>query len=363
MKINVTKPFLPPLEEFLPYLEKIWDSRILSNGGSFHQELELSLKNYLNVPEISLVNNATLGLIIGLNVLDLKGEVITTPFSFVATSHALIWSKLKPVFVDIKLSDFNIDPDLIESAITENTSAILAVHCYGNPCDVDKIENIAAKYKLKVIYDAAHAFGVNCHCGSLLSHGDISVLSFHATKVFNTFEGGAIICQNSETKYKIDKFKNFGYDGEIDVLDFGINAKMTEFSAALGLHQLKYLNYVIDARKKIDATYRQLLSQVKGIKLNSFSEKSNYSYFPILINEDFYLDRDSLYEHLKKNNIYTRRYFYPLIPNLTAYKNKFISNGELKNAIDASRKIICLPIYPELKLEEVEFICKFFKKN
>jgi dTDP-4-amino-4,6-dideoxygalactose transaminase len=249
-KINVTQPFLPDLNEFLPYLEKIWGSKCLTNCGPFHEQLEEELCKYLGVKYVSLFTNGTLALVTALQSMRITGEVITTPYSFVATSHALLWNNIKPVFVDIDPETLNMDPKKIELAITPYTTAIMPVHCYGRPCDVDEIQKIADRYNLKIIYDAAHAFGVNCHCGSLLNHGDLSILSFHATKVFNTFEGGAIISSDLRTKILIDQLKNFGFLDEIKVVSLGLNAKMSEFNAALGLLQLKYIDKLIEKRKK-----------------------------------------------------------------------------------------------------------------
>jgi dTDP-4-amino-4,6-dideoxygalactose transaminase len=269
----VTQPSLPPLEEFIPYLEQIWENKVLTNCGPFHQQLEEALCRYLGVKHIALLTNGTIALVTALQSLRVTGEVITTPYSFVATSHSLLWNGIKPVFVDIEPNTLNIDPQKIEAAITPQTTAILAVHCYGHPCDVDAIQEIADTYNLKVIYDAAHAFGVKCHCGSVLNHGDLSVLSFHATKVFNTFEGGAIICPDAETKARIDQLKNFGHAGEIDVVAPGINGKLSEFNAALGLLQLEYIDEAIAKRKAIDETYRRRLSEVTGIQCLQDSER------------------------------------------------------------------------------------------
>jgi dTDP-4-amino-4,6-dideoxygalactose transaminase len=263
--IYVTRPYLPPLSELTPYLEEIWETRNLTNGARFHQELEQELAVYLGVEHISLFSNATIALITALQSLEISGEVITTPFSFVATSHSLKWNGIKPVFVDIEPRSLNIDAKKIEAAITENTSAIMPVHCYGAPCNVEEIQKLADKHSLKVIYDAAHAFGVNDAGGSILRHGDISVLSFHATKVFNTFEGGAVICKSEAVKKQIDRLKNFGFVDEITVVATGINGKMSEFNAALGLVQLKHIEKVIEARRTVDAHYRKLLKGVIGI--------------------------------------------------------------------------------------------------
>lgn len=360
----VTQPFLPPLDEFLPYLEKIWSNKVLTNGGPFHEQLENELCDYLQVDHVALFTNATIALVTALQSLRITGEVITTPYSFVATSHALLWNGIKPVFVDVRPDSLNIDPKKIEAAITPQTNAILAVHCYGHPCDVDSIQKIADTYNLKVIYDAAHAFGVKCHCGSILNHGDLSVLSFHATKVFNTFEGGAIICPDLKTKIRIDQLKNFGHAGEINVVAPGINGKMSEFNAALGLLQLKYIDEAIQLRKKIDSAYRRGLAEVKGVRcLESRSElAANYAYFPVLISREYPLSRDSLYEIMKENGIHPRRYFYPLISEFPMYRGFNSSHRDnLPVASIAASQVLCLPIYPELPLEKVDEICEFIK--
>ena len=364
--VYVVKPTLPPLNEFIPYLQKIWDSKILTNGGTFHHQFERALCEYLNVPYISLFTNGTIALITALQALRITNEVITTPYSFVATSHSLLWNGIKPVFIDIDPNTLNLDPKNIERAITSNTTAIMPVHCYGHPCDVDTIQEIADKHNLKVIYDAAHAFGVNCHCGSVLSHGDLSVLSFHATKVFNTFEGGAIICPDEDVKKHIDHLKNFGHDGEDTVVAPGINGKMSEFNAALGLLQLNHIDHALSKRRSIDIAYREKLNSVKGIKClaSSGEEKANYAYFPIQVNSDFPISRDELYVKLKTINIYTRRYFYPLISEFPMYRDLPSSNNKnLELAKTASMQILCLPIYPDLELSIVEEICDFIAEQ
>lgn len=356
----VTKPFLPPLSELVPLLEQIWETRILTNSGPFHQQLEAELCEYLGVQYISLFNNATIALITALQALKITGEVITTPFSFVATSHSLIWQNITPVFVDIDKNTLNLDPTKIEAAITPKTKAIMPVHCYGNPCDVDAIDLIAKKHDLKVIYDAAHAFGVHCHCGSVLKHGDLSILSFHATKVFNTFEGGAIVSPDLETKTQIDYLKNFGYENETSVIAAGINGKMSEFNAALGLLQLKYVDGAIAQRQAIAVDYQSRLEGVTGVEIvGPFGqEKANYSYFPILINDEFRLSRDGLYESLKSIGINTRRYFYPLISEFPMYQHLPSSDGtNLSVAHVASQQILCLPIYPGLETTLIDKIC------
>lgn len=359
-RINVTKPFLPPLEEFIPYLEKIWESHILTNNGPFHQEFEQKLCEYLGVKYISLFSNGTLALITALQALGIKGEVITTPFSFVATTHALWWNGIKPVFVDIEPSSCNIDPGKVEEAITPETTAILAVHVYGNPCNVIKLKDIADKNGLKLIYDAAHAFGVKQDGNSILNFGDLSILSFHATKVFNTFEGGAIICHDESMKKFLDNLKNFGFeDGK--VIASGINAKMNEFQAAIGLLQLKYIDKLIERRGKISDYYRMKFNKISGIRyLEDIPGVDHcYSYFPILIHaEEFGSSRDVVYEKLAKHNIFGRRYFYPLISQFPTYQYMESSMpGRLPIAEKIAEEVLCLPIYPELELKDVKEIC------
>ena len=349
--IYVTQPYLPPLEEFIPYIEKIWANKTLTNGGPFHQQLEKALCDYLGVKHLALFSNCTLGLVTALQALRITGEVITTPYSFVATAHSLLWNGIKPVFVDVDPNTLNLDPARIEAAITPQTTAIMPVHCYGHPCDVDAIQKIADNYNLKVIYDAAHAFGVQCHCGSVLNHGDLSVLSFHATKVFNTFEGGAIICPDAKTKLRIDQLKNFGFVDETTVVAPGINGKMSEINAAFGMLQLNHIDAALARRKAIDATYRELLNGVKGIRcLQDAGEAvANYSYFPILVEADYPLSRDALYEKLKSRGIFARRYFYPLITDFPMYRGLPSAHRDnLPFATAAAQKVMCLPIYPAL---------------
>lgn len=349
--VYVTRPFLPPLEEFEPLLRQIWQTRILTNGGPFHQELEARLGDHLGVPQVALFNNATTALIMALRALDLTGEVITTPYSFVATSHALLWSGLTPVFADIDPTTLNLDPARIEAAITPRTSAILPVHCYGQPCDVDAIAAIAARHGLKVIYDAAHAFGVQDRGGSVLNHGDLSVLSFHATKVFNTFEGGAIVCADPAMKDRIDKLKNFGFDDETSVIGVGLNGKMSELNAALGLVQLRHIDTVLARRQAIDEAYRQGLRGIPGIRcLDRLGEgTANYAYFPILVGPDYPVGRDALYDALKRDGIHPRRYFHPLISDHPMYRTLPSARREdLPVAALAADRVLCLPIYPDL---------------
>lgn len=353
--IYVTQPSLPPLDEFLPYLEKIWESKLLTNGGPFHQQLEKALCDYLGVNHLALFTNGTIGLLTALQALHITGEVITTPYSFVATTNALLWNGIKPVFVDIDADTLNIDPSKIESAITPETTAILAVHCYGRPCDVDEIQRIAEKHDLRVVYDAAHAFGVKCHHGSVLNHGDFSVLSFHATKVFNTFEGGAVICPDAKSKQHIDNLKNFGFVDEVTVIASGINGKMSEINAAFGLLQLEHVDKALVRRAEIDAIYRRELSAVAGIRcISSGSEEtSNHSYFPVMVEASYPLDRDALYQHLKDNGVYARRYFFPLISDFPVYNTlPSARRSNLPVAASAADRVLCLPIYPALQPDE-----------
>ncbi|ATX80291.1 dTDP-4-amino-4,6-dideoxygalactose transaminase [Mariprofundus aestuarium] len=358
-KIFVTQPHLPPLEEFLPYLEKIWKNKQLTNCGPFHHQLENELCDYLGVEHIALFANGTLALVTALQALKITGEVITTPYSFVATSHSLLWNGIKPVFSDVDPDTLNLDAAKIEAAITSDTTAIMPVHCYGHPCDVDAIQEIADRRNLKVIYDAAHAFGVQDEGGSILRHGDLSVLSFHATKVFNTFEGGAIICPDAEIKLRINQLKNFGIVDELTVVAPGINGKMSEFNAAFGLMQLQHLEGALARRQEIDAHYRNNLQNIKGIRcLKDAGERvANYAYFPILVEEYFPISRDALYNILKENGIYSRRYFYPLISDFPMYRRLPSAQPEnLPVATGAAQKVLCLPIYPDLETMQVETI-------
>lgn len=364
-QITVTQPCLPPLDEFIPYLRQIWDNKWLTNNGPLHQQLEQELADYLGVKYISLFSNGTLALISALQALNIQGEVITSPFSFVATTHSLWWNKITPVFVDVEPEYLNLDPLKIEAAITPRTTAILPIHVYGNPCQIDYIQKIADEYGLKVIYDAAHAFGVKKQGVSLVNYGDLSVLSFHATKVFSTIEGGAIICHSKEMKHHIDNLKNFGFRGETTVEEPGINAKLNEVQAAYGLLQLKYIDSFISKRKTITDMYRNLLKNTPGIRF--FKEmdgvKHGYSYFPILVDEvSFGKSRETLYEELKENNIFARRYFYPLISNFEPYRELPTATPEnLPIATEASLQILCLPIYVELSIEDVQRIVKIIK--
>ena len=360
-QIFVTQPSLPPLEEFVDSLKIIWANKILTNGGPFHQQFEEALAAYLGVKYISLFSNGTLALITALLASRISGEVITTPFSFVATTHALWWNGIKPVFTDIEPNTFTLDPDKIEAAITPRTTAILPVHVYGNPCRVQQIKKIADTYGLKVIYDACHTFGGKLNGQSIVNFGDLSILSFHATKVFNTFEGGAIVCHDNKTKQHIDQLKNFGFTGETTIVAPGINAKMNEIQAAFGLLQLQYIDESINKRKKLTNLYRDILKKVNGITLMHEIQglTYNYAYFPVLISEkEFGCSRDDLYERLKEKNIYTRRYFYPLISDLPTYKTLISADiSNLAVAKSISLQILCLPIYPDLGTDDIEFIC------
>lgn len=355
--IYVTQPHLPPLEEFYPYLEKIWENKILTNGGPFHQQLERALCEYLGVEHLALFSNGTIALVTALQALRITGEVITTPYSFVATAHSLLWNGIKPVFVDVDPVTLNLDPARIEAAITPQTTAIMPVHCYGNPCNVEAIQKIADNYNLRVIYDAAHAFGVQTKNGSVLKYGDLSVLSFHATKVFNTFEGGAIICPDAKTKLRIDQLKNFGFVDELTVVAPGINGKMSEINAAFGMLQLQGVDQAIARRQEIDTMYRRLLKNVKGIRCldDAGQEVSNYSYFPILVEDDYPLDRDALFQKLKDQSVFARRYFYPLISDFPMYRGLPSANSaNLPIANRAAKQVLCLPIYPNLADDDVE---------
>ena len=372
--ITVTSPLLPPLEEFILCLKQIWDSRWITNGGSFHQRLEKALADYLGVEYISLFTNGTLPLITALQALEIReGEVITTPYSFVATSHAIWWNGLRPVFVDVDPVTGCMDPDRVEEAITPSTQAIMPVHVYGTPCDTERIQRIAAQYGLKVIYDAAHAFGIRRNGKSILLDGDISTLSFHATKTYNTIEGGALICHSAEMKQKIDYLRNFGFEDEVTVVAPGINSKMDEVRAAYGLLNLKHVEEAIAHRKEVATQYAEALKDVEGIGLyqpivDSFDSdniKLNYSYFPIFVDVERYgMTRDALYEELKSAGVYGRRYFYPLITDFEPYRNyPSASKANLPMANRMADGVVCLPMHHELKNVDVERVLNILKQK
>ena len=366
--ITVTSPLLPPLDEFIPYLQQIWDSRWITNNGNFHQQLERALTDYLGVEYLSLFTNGTLPLITALQALGItEGEVITTPYSFVATSHSIWWNKLKPVFVDVLPENGNIDPMKIEAAITDRTVAIMPVHVYGCPCNVEAIDAIAKRHNLKVIYDAAHAFGVTYKGRSILEWGDVSTLSFHATKVYNTVEGGAMVVHSAEMKYDVDNLKNFGFRGETTVVAPGINSKMDEVRAAYGLLNLRYVDAAIATRKQVAEKYVDALKDVKGIELFPYEVsptfKWNYAYFPILVIDEYRMTRDALYEFMKTQNVLGRRYFYPLITDFEPYTNSpGATKANLPVANRLASQVICLPIHHALTDEEVDRVVNIILK-
>jgi len=364
--VYVTQPALPPLDEFMPYLEQIWTSRKVTNIGQYHQELESALCQFLGVKYISLFANGTIALLIALQVLRIQGEVITTPYSFVATTHAIQWNGLKPVFADIDPDTLTLDPVKIEAAITPQTTAILPVHVYGMTCNVEQINYLADIYGLKVIYDAAHAFGVKKGSQSVLNFGDLSVLSFHGTKIFTTFEGGAIVSQDATMKKRIDFLKNFGFADEVTVVGPGINGKMNEFQAALGLLQLRYFPEHIAKRKALSQHYRAQLGAIQNLRMLPESPDTmyNYAYFPIFVkNSKDISRRDMVYERLKQSGYFGRRYFYPLISHFPAYRGQPSAAPEnLPVAERISSEVICLPLYPDLLVSEVNAICEIIKE-
>lgn len=366
-QITVTSPLLPPLEELYPMLEDIWNRKWITNNGHYHQELEKMLGGYLDTRYISLFTNGTLPLITALQALRITGEVITTPYSFVATTHSLWWNGIKPVFVDIDPFTGNLDPKRIEAAITTKTTAIMPVHVYGNPCDTEAIQSIADKYGLKIIYDAAHAFGVKVKGNSILNEGDISTLSFHATKTYNTVEGGALISRDAKTKERIDYLKNFGFAGETEVVAPGINSKMDEIRAAYGILNLKYVDKAIALRHRVSDIYREALADIKGIRF--FEERKdveyNYSYFPIFVDEQEYgKSRDSLYFDMRDRNILGRRYFYPLITDFSTYRGLPSATKEnLPVATKMANEVICLPLHHNLSDEDIERVIDVIKNK
>ena len=350
-KILVTQPTLPDLDRYKTLLQEIWDNKWLTNNGVFHQAFEQKLAEYLGVPYVSLFSNGTIALMVALKALDIQGEVITTPYTFVATSHSLLWNNNTPVFADVDPVYGNLSVAEVEKQITDKTNAIMPVHVYGNPVDVAGFERLAKKYNLKIIYDAAHAFGVQQNGKSILNYGDLSILSFHATKTFNTVEGGAIISHDLATKKQIDHLKNFGFENETSVITLGINGKMNELIAAFGLLQLEHIDSDIAKRQKVADIYRKALSGIKGIRFldDMPNVRHNYSYFPIFVEPDYPLTRDELYEKLKANDIFGRRYFYPLVSDFPMYKDLQTATKEnLPVAHTLAEQVICLPMYAEL---------------
>lgn len=366
-KITVTSPLLPNLDDFHEMLKEIWKSKWITNNGDFHKQLETELASYLKVSFLSLFTNGTLPLITALQAMRISGEVITTPYSFVATTHALWWNGITPVFVDIDPQTCNIDVNKIEAAITSRTSAIMPVHCYGRPCDTSAIQDIADKYGLKVIYDAAHAFGVEVEGSSILNEGDMSTLSFHATKVYNTIEGGALICHDAKTKQRIDYLKNFGFAGETTVVAPGINSKMDEIRAAYGLLNLRQVDSAIEARHQVAIKYREALKDVAGVTFFDDIEgvRHNYSYFPIFVDAEKYgMSRDELYFKMRDANVYGRRYFYPLISTFSTYRGLHSSNPDnLPVATRIANQVICLPMHHALSDEDIQRIIELIVKN
>lgn len=366
-QITVTAPLLPDLDEFHELLKEIWASRWITNNGSFHQRLEQALAEYLKVPYVSLFTNGTLPLITALQALRITGEVITTPYSFVATTHSLWWNGIKPVFVDIDPATGNIDPDRIEAAITPKTTAIMPVHVYGKPCDTTRIQAIADKYGLKVIYDAAHAFGVEVNGESILNAGDMSTLSFHATKVYNTIEGGAMVMHDEKTKRRIDYLKNFGFAGETEVVAPGINSKVDEMRSAYGLLNLRQVDAAIEARHRVAVAYREALRGVEGITFfdDMPGVRHNYSYFPIFVDAEKYgMTRDELYFRMRDANVLGRRYFYPLISEFSTYRGLPSANPEnLPNAHRMASTVICLPMYHSLTDSDVNRVIELIWKD
>ena len=365
-KITVTSPLLPNLDEFHEMLKEIWDSKWITNNGSFHKKLEQALAEYLKVPYVSLFTNGTLPLITALQALRITGEVITTPYSFVATTHALWWNGIKPVFVDIEPETGNIDPSKIEASITPKTTAIMPVHVYGKPCKTKEIQDIADKYGLKVIYDAAHAFGVEVNGESILNAGDMSTLSFHATKVYNTIEGGAMIMHDAKTKQRIDYLKNFGFAGETTVVAPGINSKMDEMRSAYGLLNLKQVDTAIEARHHVAIRYREALRNIEGISFwdDMPGVKHNYSYFPIFVDANEYgMTRDELYFKMREQGVLGRRYFYPLISEFSTYRGLPSAAPEnLPNANKMANEVICLPMHHTLTEDNIQRVLKSIVK-
>lgn len=365
-EVYVTCSSLPPYEEYIEAIKPLWESHWITNMGEFHRELEERLKIYLGVSELSLMVNGHMALELVIQAFDFPdgAEVITTPFTFISTTHAIVRNRLKPVFCDVKLEDGTIDESKIEDLITDKTVAIVPVHVYGNACNIDVIQKIAEKYNLKVIYDAAHAFGVKYRGKGIGDYGDASVFSFHATKVYNTIEGGAVAFSKKELYEKLYNLKNFGIQGEELVIDVGANAKMNEFAAIMGLCNLKYIDMVIKKRKKLYEFYWEYLKDVRGIRLfhRCVDATNNYTYFPIIIENEYELDRDSLYVYLKKKGIYSRKYFYPLTSDQVCYGEEY-KNIQLVHARELAKKVLVIPLYEELEIKKIESIVKILKNR
>lgn len=363
-KILVTQSSMPPYEEYIEAIKPLWESHWLTNMGTYHKELEEELKQYLGVPELSLMVNGHMALEMAIQAFDFPegSEVITTPFTFVSTTHAIVRNRLKPVFCDVKMSDGTIDETKIEDLITEKTVAIVPVHVYGNVCNVEEIQRIADKYNLKVIYDAAHAFGVKYRGQGIGNYGDASIFSFHATKVFNTIEGGAVAFSDHKIYEKLYNLKNFGIRGEELVVAVGANAKMNEFAAIMGLCNLKYLNHAMEERKMKDAYYREKLRQIQGIQFfeDDLEIEKNHAYFPIIVSDEYPMTRDEVYDRLKENNVFSRKYFYPLTSDQACFRNKY-KKSELDNARWLSKHILVLPFYEKLEMESIDRIVEIMK--
>jgi dTDP-4-amino-4,6-dideoxygalactose transaminase len=364
--LYVTQPSLPPLEDLLPLLQDIWTRRQLTNGGPFHQQLEQALARHLDVEHLSLFANGTLALVTALQAQGIRGEVITTPFSFVATAHSLLWNGLRPVFADIDPVSLTLDPERVEALIGPQTAAILPVHVYGTPCDVGRLQQVADRHGLKLIYDAAHAFGVRDRGGSILRHGDMSILSFHATKVFTTFEGGALVCRDAQAKAHVDHLKNFGFTDEVTVVAAGINAKMNELQAAIGLLQLEHVEEALARRRQIDRTYRAALAGVPGIECLPVARDAtaNHGYFPIRVGPAYRRTRDELYAYLRTHGAVVRRYFYPLISDFPMYRElPSAAPSNLPVAHAVAREVLCLPIHAQMEVEMARGVARLIAEE
>ena len=364
-QILVTKPFLPNIQDYHQKLLELWQSRVLTNNGELSQHLEKQLTEQLGVKNLSLINNGTISLELAIQALELKGKIITTPYTFIATSNVILLKGLEPIFIDIEDNGFNLDPELIDELKDKDVSAIMPVHVYGLPCDNDSVGQRAKSKGLKVIYDAAHAFGIKKKGESILNWGDVSTLSFHSTKVFHTFEGGAVVCQDIAIKNKIDQLRNFGYEAGVDIVTLGTNGKMNEVQAAMGLALIPYLEEIISKRKHWFNFYVEQLSEIQGIKLMSIPPDLdyNYSYFPILVKSGFPLTRDELFICFQEENIFPRKYFYPLITDFSLYKGyKILSKHKIPNARKIADSVICLPLYPDLTEDDVSRVCEVIKR-